>query len=419
VNRYWFLVPLLILIVSLLMHQVPLLMVSLLLFLAGLVAQLWGRYCLSRVDYKRRLSSDRVFWGEEVELDVEISNRKILPLFWLQIDDEIPTEVTFLKGNISASGNLNRSILNNLLPLSWYHKVTRRYPIKCLHRGIFTFGPVKIASGDLFGFSKKLQKIDDTDSLIVYPRVVPLEKLGIPARQPFGDIRVEKHLFQDPVLTSGVRDYTPGDSLKQIHWKSTARRGKLQTKVFEPTTTVDMGIFLDVRTVKPPFWGSIPQLLELVIVTAASVSSYALGNGYRVGLYINQNRWTGRETTIKLTPSQHPEQKLRIMETLAKVHESDTMPLAKLVLLEARNLPWGSTIVAITATVTDNLLSALLQIKKAGRRVALIIVGDSETGISKDRLTVYRVSNDVLWSDMETLDISVIGSGMKRTTSVN
>ena len=418
-NRYWFLVPLAILIVSLLIHQVPLLLVSLLLFLAGLVAQLWGRYCLSRVEYKRRLSSDRVFWGEEVELDVEISNRKILPLFWLQIDDEIPTEVTFLKGNISASGNINRSILNNLLPLSWYHKVTRRYPIKCLNRGIFTFGPVRIASGDLFGLSKKLQKIDDTDSLIVYPRVVPLEKLGIPARQPFGDIRVEKHLFQDPVLTSGVRDYTPGDSLKQIHWKSTARRGRLQTKVFEPTTTVDMGIFLDVRTVKPPFWGSIPRLLELVIVTAASVSSYALDNGYRVGLYINQNRWTGRETTIKLTPSQHPEQKLRIMETLAKVHQSDTMPLAKLVLRESRNLPWGSTIVAITAIVTDNLLAALLQIKKTGRRVALIIVGDSEIKISRDGLTVYRVSNDVLWSDMETLDISVTGSEMKRTTSVN
>ncbi len=418
-NRYWFLVPLVIFITSLLMHQVPLLLVSLLLFLAGLLAQLWGRYCLSRVEYKRRLSSDHAFWGEEVEFDIEIINRKILPLFWLQVDDEIPTEVTFLKGNISASGNINRSILNNLLPLSWYHKVTRRYPIRCLHRGVFTFGPVKIASGDLFGFSKKFEQIDDRDSLIVYPRVVPLEKLGIPARQPFGDIRIEKHLFQDPVLTSGVRDYTPGDSLKQIHWKSTARRGRLQTKVFEPTTTVDMGVFLDVRTVKPPFWGSIPHLLELVIVTAASVSSYALGNGYRLGLYINQNRWTGRETTIKLTPSQHPEQKLRIMETLAKVHETETMPLAKLVLMEARNLPWGSTIVAITATVTDNLLSALLQIKKAGRRVALIVIGGSETRISRNGLTVYRVSDDVLWSDMETLDINSGEGKVRRNPSVN
>ncbi|MFC1900762.1 DUF58 domain-containing protein [Chloroflexota bacterium] len=418
-NRYWFLIPLVIFIASLIMHQVPLLLISLLLFLAGAVAKLWGRYCLSRVEYHRKLSSDRVFWGEEVQFEVEISNKKILPLFWLQIDDEVPSEVTFLKGNTSPSGNMNRLILNNLLPLSWYHKVTRRYPIKCLHRGVYTFGPVKMASGDLFGFSKKYEDIQDTSSLIVYPRILPLEKLGIPARQPFGDIRLEKHLFQDPVLTTGVRDYTPGDSLKQIHWKSTARRGRLQTKVFEPTTTVDMGVFLDVRTVNPPFWGSIPQLLEMVIITAASVSNYALSNGYRVGLFINQNRWTGRETAIKLAPSQHPEQRLRIMETLAKVHQSDTMPLARLILKEARNLPWGSTIVAITATVTDELMSALHRIKKSGRRVALIIIGDSETGINMDGLTVYRVSDDIPWADMETLNIAKADKEISRIPSVN
>ncbi|MFC2070700.1 DUF58 domain-containing protein, partial [Chloroflexota bacterium] len=95
-NRYWFLIPLLIFIGSLIIHQVPLLLISVLLFLAGGVAKLWGRYCLSRVEYHRKLSSDRVFCGEEIQLEVEITNKKLLPLFWLQIDDEVPSEVTFL-----------------------------------------------------------------------------------------------------------------------------------------------------------------------------------------------------------------------------------------------------------------------------------------------------------------------------------
>ncbi|MFC1920571.1 DUF58 domain-containing protein [Chloroflexota bacterium] len=401
------------------MHQIPLLLISLLLFIAGGIAKLWGHYCLHSVEYHRRISNDRVFWGEEIQFEAEITNKKLLPLFWLQIDDEIPSAITFMKGNISPSGTPNRSFLTNLLSLSWYHKVIRRYPVKCLHRGVYTFGPAKMSSGDLFGFSKKAEDIPGTDTLIVYPRIVPIEKLGIPARQPFGNIRLEKHLFQDPVLTAGVREFTPGDSLKQIHWKSTARRGRLQTKVFEPTTTVDMGIFLDVRTVKPPFWGSIPQLLELVIITAASVSSFALSKGYRVGLYINQNRWTGRETTIKLAPSQHPEQHLRIMETLAKVHQSDTMPLSQLILKEDRNLPWGSTIVAVTTTITDALLASLIRIKKSGRRVALIVVGDSEIGISTDGLTIYRVKNDVLWEEMESLIIDKAGKESYITPSVN
>ena len=409
---YWFLIPLLLFIGSLILHQVPLLLVSLLLFLAGGVTKLWGRYCLSRVEYHRKISPNRVFWGEEVQLEVEITNRKLLPLLWLQIDDEIPPEVTFLKGKTSTTRNPHRSVLNNLLSLSWYHKVTRRYTVKCLQRGYFAFGPANISSSDLFGFSKREMEIPEVSYLMVYPRIVPLEKLGIPARQPFGDIRLEKHLFQDPVLTSGVRDYNSSDSLKRIHWKTTARRGRLQTKTFEPTTTVDMGIFLDVRTVKPPLWGSVPQLLELGIIVAASVSHYALSSGYRVGLYINQNRWAGIEPTIKLAPSQHANQQLRIMETLAQVHQTETIPMSRLILKEAKNIPWGSAIVVISAIVTSNLLSSLIKIKRTGRRVALIMVGGSEAVVSHDGLTVYRVRDEVLWTELQTLAMDTAGKAL-------
>jgi uncharacterized protein (DUF58 family) len=419
VGSFWYLIPLLLFIGSLILHQVPLLLVSLLLFLAGVVARLWGRYCLSRVEYHRKLSSNRVFWGEEVQLEVEITNRKILPLFWLQIDDEVPSDVAFLKGRISPASMPNRSVLNNLLSLGWYHRVKRRYPVKCLQRGYFTFGPASLSSGDLFGFSRRAMEVPEVNSLMVYPRIVPLEKLGIPARQPFGDIRLEKHLFQDPVLTSGVRDYSSGDSLKQIHWKSTARRGKLQTKIFEPTTTVDMGIFLDVRTVKQPFWGSVPRLLELSIITAASVSQYALDKGYRVGLYVNQSRTTSRESIIKLAPSQHADQQFRIMEILAQVHQTETMQMSRLVLKEARNVPWGSTIVVITAVVPDALLGALSQIKRGGRKVALIIVGGSEAGLSRDGLTVYRVNDEVLWTELETLIMNTAGIALSQIPAQN
>jgi len=52
---------------------------------------------------------------------------------------------------------------------------------------------------------------------MVYPKIVPLEKLGIPSRQPLGEIRTRNHLFHDPVLTMGIREYQFGDSMKSIH----------------------------------------------------------------------------------------------------------------------------------------------------------------------------------------------------------
>ena len=404
-RSYWLFISALLFIASLILHQIPLFLISLLLFLAGSVARLWDRYCLSQVEYKRRLSAHRVFFGEEVQLEVEISNKKPLPLPWIQIDDEIPDGVLLLKGKTSPSHLMKRVILTNLLSLSWYHKVIRRYPISCQQRGVYTFGPARMRSGDIFGFFTREEEVTPVDRLIVYPKLVPVEKLGIPSLQPLGDIRTRSHIFQDPILTMGIRDYYSGDSLRRIHWKTTARLGRLQTKIFEPTTTVDLSIFLDVRTVVPPLWGSVPELLELAVTTAASLAKHTLDEGYRVGMYANQNM-AFSEGLIRIPPSQHGDQLQRILEALAQVHSSETLPIARLIGIESRSLPWGSTLLVVSATPTDSLLSVLSQMKRVGRKVALILVGGSDSAVSTDGLMVYHVRNDIIWRDMEKLSIS-------------
>jgi len=404
-GSYWLFIAALLFIISLVLHQVPLLLVSLLFILVGGVARLWERYCLTRIEYRRQLSANRVFFGEEVQLEVEVANRKPLPLPWIQVDDEMPSEVTVLKGRTVPAHEPTRVLLSNLLSLGWYHKVKRRYPMRCLQRGCFTFGPTRIRSGDLFGFFSRQMEIKQVDYLTVYPKIVPLEKLGIPSKQPLGDIRTRRHIFEDPILVSGVRDYHFGDSLKRIHWKTSARLGRLQSKVFEPTTTTDMGIFLDVRTMKPAFWGSVPYLLELGIMAAASISNHAMAAGYRVGLYVNQHK-RFLDEPIRVPPSQHTDQLLHILEALAQTHPSETIPIARLVQRESRSLPWGSTIVVISAMPTDTLFSTLVKMKRAGRSVALIVVGGSEPSISKDDLTVYHIRDDVAWRELEMISMA-------------
>jgi len=403
IGELWLFFTIALVIISIATKQVPVLLVALLFFLAGGIARLWNRYSLDRVEYHRHLSSNRVFYGEEVKMEVEVSNRKPLPLPWLQADDEIPKEVTVVKGKTQTDYSMTHQLLSNLFSVSWYQKVKRHYTIRCPHRGYFAFGPAKLGSGDVFGFFTCYKEMNLVDHLMVYPKIVPLEKLGIPSRQPLGEIRTRNHLFHDPVLTLGIRDYQSGDSLKSIHWKSTARTGKLQTKIFEPTTTVDMGIFLDVRTVKPPYQGVVSEKLELAIVTAASLANDALAEGYRVGLYVNQNTPDTPELT-RVLPSRHPEQLKRILETLAPVQPVDNLPIGSLVLRESRNLPWGSTMVVITAVPTESLLSALFRMQRVGRKVVLITIGDHEA-ISTNGLTTYHVSGDVGWEKMETLSL--------------
>jgi len=398
----WLYIAALLFVLSLVMRQVPLLLISLIiLFIAG-IGRLWGEYCLKRVEYQRRLNTNRVFFGEEVQLEVEVANRKPLPLPWIQVDEELPEEVALLKGRASSLYKTNRMLLSNLFSLGWYDKVKRRYPIRCLQRGWFVFGPARIRSGDLFGFFRQEMESQQVDYLMVYPRVLPLEKLGIPSNQPIGDIRPKRHIFEDPILTAGVREYHFGDSLRRIHWKTTARLGQLQTKVFEPTTTMDMGIFLDVRTMRRPAWGSISRLLELGIIAAASIANYAIAAGYRVGLYVNQHKRL-RNEPMRIPPSRHGDQLLRILESLAQIQPPETTSISRLILNEGRNLNWGSTVVVISAVPTDDLFSTLVRVKRAGRRVALIVVGGDKPLASTDGLPVYHIRDDVAWREMETL----------------
>jgi uncharacterized protein (DUF58 family) len=398
----WLIIALIILIISIPLHQVQLALIALLFLLTGGVSRLWNRYCLYRLEYKRHLSRNHVFFGEEVTYEIQIDNRKLLPLPWLQVEDELPEKVTLLKGKVMPTVE-DRVLLSNMFPVNMYHRVRRRFPLVCNQRGTFVFGPTNIRSGDLFGFFRKEKRIEELDYLFVYPRLVPLEKLGIPSKQFAGDIRLKRHLFQDPVLTAGVRDYVPGDSLKHIHWKSTARLGKMQTRLYEPTTSVDLSIFLDVRTLRAPLWGSIFQLQELGIITAASISQFALESGFRVGLYVNQITRFSRGM-VRVPYSQHPEQLVRILETLAQLHQLEYMPAERYIRREASGLPWGSTLLVISAQPTDELLSALLDLKRIGRSVALVKVGGTPLENAPD-FPVYYVTDKIAWELVQEIGL--------------
>jgi len=396
------------LIVAGMVQQGALVLIAVLLILLFGVAQIWAKYALRRVEYSRRVSSTRAFYGDEVRLELTVANRKPLPLPWLSVSEELDDSLTLIAGTTTPSHRPGRSVLRYLMPLGWYHKVTRVYTIRCFKRGYFSFGPTRIQSGDYFRFRVQEMEVGDPCHLMVYPRIVPLEELGIPSRDPFGDLRLRRHLFQDPVRVSSIREYAYGDPMKRIHWKATARTGQLQTKVFEHTTSPDMAVFLDVRTIKPPLWGEVPELMETAVITAASIANDVIAKGYRVGLYVNQPYPNG-DRSIRLPPSSHPDQFQHMLEALAGAGAFETIAIDKLVRREAAGLPWVSTLVVITAVPTASLLSTLSGLRRLGRPVALIIIGGEKPKFSLDGLPFYHVPAEVPWEKVESVSVTPVG----------
>jgi uncharacterized protein (DUF58 family) len=213
------------LVVSLLLREGQLFVVAVILLLVLGVSQVWERYCLVGLDYRRRLGQARAFFGEEVPLTLEIVNAKPLPLAWLEVEDIVPgSGLTLEPAHVGPSHIPGRRLLTILLSVRWYERVRRHYRVRCTARGFHAFGPAVLRTGDVFGLRTKELEIRGEDYLLVYPKLVTLDRLGLPAANPFGDVPLQRQwLFEDPMRTIGVREYRPGDSPRRLHWKATAR----------------------------------------------------------------------------------------------------------------------------------------------------------------------------------------------------
>jgi len=359
------------------------------------LARVWDRYCLVRVEYERVLGEDHAFFGEAVDLTVRVANRKILPLLWLETADIFPLDLPLDHAELELSPIPGTGTLRHLLSLRWYERVSWRYQLRCERRGLYRFGPVTLRSSDIFGLRTKERRIEERQSLVVYPRVVPIANLGIPAHYPFGEGKARHSIFEDPSRTVGVRDHQPEDGLRKVHWPATARRQALQVRVYEPTTAPRLLIFLDIRTMRHSWMGQDPRKLEGAISLAASIASDAVEQRFAVGLYAN-GVYPDADQAIRIPPGRDPAQLSVILEALAKITPFTTSSLADLLHVETSNLPWGTSLVLITALVRDDLRGAVLRLKDAGHRLSLITLDEDAPARLVPGVPVYRVREEAI-----------------------
>lgn len=390
-NDAWIALALVFGLLGVLFRQDALVIMATVLLTVIAVAWLWNRYALHGVVYRRELSERRAFVGEEVALTIRVTNGKRLPVAWLKVEDELPVAIPLIGDTLAPSHKETVGYLVNLYSLRWRERVTRRFRLACAQRGFYTLGPARLQASDGFGLFSAARVDEREDTLIVYPQVLPLEALGLPPKDPFGDAKAEEPLFADPSRAVGVRDHQPYDGQKHIHWKASARQQRLQVKVYEPTTSPQWVVFLNVNTLPEPLQGSDPALLEQVVSVAASIASFAVEQKHMVGLLANGSL-PRSDQPLKVLPSRSPDHLMHMLEALAAVTAFSTSRIERLLETESPKLPWGATLIVITGIVSDALLASLVGLKAAGRRVALVAV---DADVDTERLPgipAYTVS---------------------------
>lgn len=388
----WMSIALILLAVGFWLDRNPgLLTLGFMLLVIAAISHLWKERALNGVSYERHFDHTRVFPNEAVELTAVIINNKALPLTWLQMNDHFP---------IAPAGEhiISQSAAEKNESYSWkqdfsmagHEQAKRHVTLTFPTRGYYRIGPVKYSSSDIFMLFTIEKKRDYLDTIVVYPQIWPLAELGLPAKEPFGDVKVRHSLFTDPIKTQGIRDYQQQDRFRDVHWKASARRGQLQTKVYDPSTGMTMVVFLNVATFAKHWMGFDPILLERAVSVAGSIANYGAMQGWAVGMYANGSL-PGSDQPIRVPAGRSPDQLMHILEALAAVTEFATGSIERMLFRESAGLPWAATLVLITAVVTEEIMINLIRLKEAGRRIVLISLANEPPPPFSGGITVYHL----------------------------
>jgi uncharacterized protein (DUF58 family) len=153
-----------------------------------------------------------------------------------------------------------------------------------------------------------------------------------------------------------VRQYRPGDSLRRIHWRSSARHGELVVREYEPPGVQTLGIFCD-----PNPGDAADQVARI----AASEAWDCLRNGGRVMLW-----------GPGLAPSASSEARSlwAVLEWLARYPTTAASG-------EDVEPPQVSEAVAVTGGAPSDIVEALETVRRRGGNVRAWVVGDADLDV--------------------------------------
>lgn len=383
---------------------------------------------LRHVSVERSIDCDEIDVGDTIEVTLRIRHSGFRPVVWLMMEDLLPEAALSQRpARLTIKGKRLR--IRSLRPGA-AQKMT--YRITFQNRGVYPVGPLVLESGDLFGFYRRYKVVAPPKYVTVLPKVAALAGYELASRRPIGDIRLSHRLYEDPTRIAGVRPYEPNDPMNRIHWKASARTGRLHTKVIEPSCLAGSTLVVDHDIAGYPPRGE-PYRTELMATTVASIAQAVLQIHQPVGMWSNgvdgAAKWTSemmsrlrhtdnvtldeeqfrlaeeaRRTVdaakkitngdiLGVTTGRGWERLAMIRQLLARLEPSDDRPFADFLLEIANRLPRDATVLALTPRITDETALALGTLRRQGYAVAVIIVLPAQDTVEEmlGRLAAQRV----------------------------
>jgi uncharacterized protein (DUF58 family) len=325
-------------------------------------AAVWSRLSHRELRAETIFTRNRLFAQETGELQITLENKKRLPVLvgWVQsLPPALPLSFSEAsRGQAAPEGSVGRFWLKNpediegRVYLGSYAKTSVKYQFRVEQRGVYQIPPLRLYSGDGFGFFKREASGGETGSIIVYPRLVQLAEIDLKPAEFNGLAKDNRPFIFDPIMFAGLREYTPDLPTRFIHWKASAHQDRLLAKVIEPSASLQLLITIDAAVFCRPELRE--DLFEKALSIAATLGVWADDHKVPFGLLTNISQ-KGRPGVINITVNRNLDQARLVLESLARAELAVRDDLVNLLKAEAHYLPWGTTLVVIGPDHSCNL----------------------------------------------------------------
>lgn len=242
----------------------------------------YRRHALDDLNLKVEFSKSVANYGEDIELIEVAENRKAMPLPFIILKFETPREIMFYDSSIVTSSDYHYR--EDMLTMKAYSKHTRRIKVKCRKRGYFVFPRVGITTADLFLLDHYTKEFENDSELVVLPEVIPTDIIEMLMSVTLSDMQCRRSVITDPFALAGIREYGPGDPMKSINWKASAKTGELMVNQNASTCTKKVHIFVNLEEYDPK---ASTSLLERSISLAYSYLIELACMGIPTSIYTN------------------------------------------------------------------------------------------------------------------------------------
>ena len=337
-----------------------------------MLSYLWARSLVRSLRLVREMRFGWMQVGDRLEERFTIENGGWAPALWVEVVDHstLPDHhINWVTGIGGASSS------------RWHTEG------QCTRRGLFTLGPTSLRSSDPFGVFTVQVHNPASRSLLVMPPIVPLPAIQISSGGRTGEGRPRPDAPERTVSAGSVREYAPGDSLRWIHWPTTARRNKPYVRILDGTPTSNWHIVLDLDQ-QVHIGKGFDSTLEHAVILAASLADRGIRARHAVGLAANGSQFTW------LAPAVGEAQKWAILRALA-LADTGEHSLQDVLEKMQSGIRSDTSLILITPSTNENWITGLLPLVWRGVSPTVLLLDAATFGGETPAAPLTRVLADL------------------------